>query len=334
MIDRLRILFAGSGEFGLPSLAALRQAHHIAHVYTQPDRPAGRGRKLMPTAIARHAQQHELPLLNTADLNAETLPQADVLVVIAFGQKLSQSTAGHPRLGAINLHASLLPRYRGAAPIHHAVMNRERFTGNSVIRLAKRMDAGAILGQSRLEIGETETTGELHDRLAVDGAALVLRVLDELAAGTAVEHEQDDTQATYAPKLSRAEAALDFTRPAADIAARINGLSPWPGCHVRLMDGDREMDRLALLRARAGAVGEHPAVSTAGAGQGLDTISPGHLGFPSALPGAGDAPLVCARDGSEFVEVLEVLPQGRRAMSLAAYANGHPWRAGMHLRSA
>src|SRR5947209_6963575 len=156
----LHILFAGSGEFGLPTLAALLDAgHSIVHVYTQPDRPAGRGRSLTPTAIAQFALERSLPLTRTDSLNTEPLPQADLLVVIAFGQKISEAVATHCRLGSVNLNASRLPKYRGAAPINWAILRGETITGNSVIRLAQRMDAGVILGQSSIPIGETETAG-------------------------------------------------------------------------------------------------------------------------------------------------------------------------------
>lgn len=307
MPHSLRILFAGSGEFGLPTLDALRQRHQVVRVYTQPDRPAGRGKHLRATSIAQFAAEHDLPLTKTMNLGAEPLPPADVLVVIAFGQRISEAATRHARLGAINLHASLLPKYRGAAPIHHALMNGEKIVGNSVIRLARRMDSGAILGQSQLQVKDAETTGELHDRLAADGPMLVLRVLDELASGTAIQGEQDHDQATAAPKLSRADAGLDFTRSAAEVAARINALSPWPGCHVRLLEANAMRDEITLLRAR-------PAAGSAAA-------APGEIAA-AALVACGDV---------SRLEVMELQPRGRRRMTLQAYRNGHPWREGMHL---
>ena len=249
----LRLLFAGSGAFGIPTLSALVDAgHEVIQVYTQPDRPAGRGRQLTPTPIAAAAIERQLPLIRTASLNAESLPAADLLVVIAFGQKISPAVASHARLGSVNLHASLLPKYRGAAPINWAILRGEAVTGNSVIRLAERMDAGAILGQSELSIGDSDTTGDLHDRLAADGAPLMLRVIEQLAAGAAIERQQDDTAATAAPKLSREAAAIDWSQPAAVVARQINGLSPWPGCRVRVMDDQQEIAQLTLVRASIG----------------------------------------------------------------------------------
>lgn len=309
MPSRLRILFAGSGEFGRPALEALAARHDIVHVYTQPDRPAGRGRKLAPTPIAVFAEERGLPVTRTDNLNANPLPLADVLVVIAFGQRISEAVTRHPRLGAVNLHASLLPKYRGAAPIHHALINAESVVGNSVIRLARKMDAGAILGQSRLEVRPAETTGELHDRLAEDGAGLLLEVLEEIAAGTAIAREQDHAAATLAPRLSRADARIDFARPAAEVAARINGLSPWPGCHARLMDGGRQADEITLLRARPAALRAE--------------------GIPGELNERGE--VVCS--GGTAMEVLELQSRGRRRLALADYRNGHRWEAGMRLAS-
>ena len=305
----LDILFAGSGAFGEPTLRALLAAgHRVVRVYTQPDRPAGRGKKLTPTPIASVAAECGLDLVRTADLNVEPLPSGDVLVVIAFGQKIGPAAVAHARLGSVNLHASRLPRYRGAAPINWAMLGGDATTGNSVIRLAERMDAGAVLGQSELTIGEDETAGELHDRLAADGAPLVLRVLSQLSDGTAVETPQDAAMATIAPKLSRQTAVIDWSRPAAEVARRVNGLSPWPGCRVRLMDGAGGPATVTLVRARPGVPSGGP-------------------------PGTVDGNGVIAGDG-RTVEVLQVQPEGRRPMSLADYRHGRPWRTGMQVLAA
>ena len=306
---KLKVLFAGSGAFGVPTLQALHERHDVVHVYTQPDKPAGRGKRTAATSVADWAESAGLPLVKTDRLNAEPLPAADVLVVIAFGQKISQAVTQHPRYGAVNLHASLLPAYRGAAPIHAALINGETVVGNSVIRLAERMDAGAILGQGELAVRETETTGELHDRLANAGPELVLKVLAGLAAGTAIEREQAHDQATLATKLSREDAAIDFARSGTALAAQINGLSPWPGVQVRVLDADgNEADRLTLLRARPAA----------GA---------------SAAPGSLDSDgLIFTGDGR--LELLDVKPQGKRAMALREYRNGKRWEPGLRLISA
>jgi methionyl-tRNA formyltransferase len=310
MTQSLRLIFSGAGEFGLPTLRALIDAgHEIVQVISQPDRPAGRGRTLTPTPIAAFAGASNLPLLKTANINAETLPAADAMVVIAFGQKIGEAAVHHARLGSVNLHASILPKYRGAAPINWAIINGERVAGNSVIRLAPRMDAGAMLGQSSLEIGELETAGELHDRLAVDGAPLALRVLGQLAAGTAVETPQDESQATIAPKMSREASKLDFTRPAVAVANQIRGMYPWPGCRVRLLDASgAELARVTLVRARPAAVGPS------------DDAAPGVVRADGT---------VATADGA--LELVELQPEGKRPMRLAAFRNGHRWDAGMRL---
>jgi methionyl-tRNA formyltransferase len=305
----LRIIFAGSGAFGSPTLSALVDAgHKIVHVYTQPDRPAGRGKKLTPTPIAQLATDLKLPLTPTADINRETLPVADVMVVIAFGQKIGEPAVDHPRLGSVNLHASLLPKYRGAAPINWAIINGEKITGNSIIRLASKMDAGAILAQSRVEIGETETAGDLHDRLALDGAHLVMRVLNKLSAGEAIERDQVDSMATIAPKLSRETAVIDWSQSANTIARKINGLSPWPGCRVRLTDGNgQELSRMTLLRAKSiGGVNSTPGT----------LHDDGSIGT-----GAGQ------------MQILDIQPEGKKPMPLADYRRGHRWTGGMRLLS-
>jgi methionyl-tRNA formyltransferase len=299
----MRVLFAGSGEFGLPTLRAILDAGHaVERVISQPDRPAGRGRKLTPTPIAQFALDRGLPLDRTDNINTLPLPPADVMVVIAFGQKIAPHVVDHPRLGSINLHASILPKYRGAAPINWAILSGETVTGNSVIRLAEKMDAGAILGQTHLPIGELETAGELHDRLAEDGAPLVLRVLDELERGVQREIVQDESQATLAPKLKRQTARIDWTRPAAEVAAKIRGLFPWPGTRVRVGEVN-----VTLVRARP-------------AGDATSGATPGTI-LPTGTVAAGDGAL----------EIVELQPEGKRPMSLKAFCNGRQWEAGMML---
>jgi len=210
----------------------------------------------------------------------------------------------HARLGAVNLHSSRLPKYRGAAPINWAVLNGDAISGNSIIRLAEKMDAGAVLAQSELTIGESETAGELHDRLSQDGVALMLSTLQSLADGTAVETPQDHSQATIAPKLSRESAVIDWSQPPLMIARKINGLSPWPGCRVRLVDASNtEIARLTLLRAR-----------------------------PLA-PSRGHEGKIMANTIDGQVEILDVQPEGKRPMSLSAYQNGYPWEDGLTVQS-
>jgi methionyl-tRNA formyltransferase len=303
----LKILFAGSGEFGSPSLNALMEAgHEIVGVISQPDRPAGRGKQLTPTPIARLAAERALRVLKTGNINEEKLEAADLLVVIAFGQKIAPQVVSHARLGSVNLHASLLPKYRGAAPINWAIIRGERRTGNSVIRLSERMDAGAIVGQSNLEIGELETAGELHDRLAVDGAKLLVNVVEQLERKVAVEQAQDERLASVAPKMKKEDARLRWEWHANEIAQRILGMYPWPGCRGRLVSHGQEVGRVTFARARA----------KEGGGKDGVILDDGSVGA-----------------GVGSVEIVEVQPEGKRPMTLGAYRNGHAWEPGMRVES-
>lgn len=310
-MSNLRIIFAGSGEFGVPTFRALLQSpHQLVQVVSQPDRPAGRGRGLTPTPISNEAIRAGLPLLRTDNLNAQTLPPADLMIVIAFGQKIAAEIVNHPRLGSINLHASRLPRFRGAAPINWAILSGDATTGNSVIRLAQKMDAGAVLAQSEFPIGPLETAGELYDRLSQDGVHLVLQTVQQLSEGTAVETPQDESRATLAPKLSRQSARLDFSRPADELARRIRGLYPWPGCRVRILDAEgTELDRVRLVRAR-------PAPED------------GPRWEPGEITSAGTV-----NCGEGTLEILDCQPDGGIPMSISDYRRGHRWQAGLRLES-
>jgi len=304
----MKIIYAGSGEFGLPTLNALRDAkHQIVLVISQPDRPAGRGRHLSPTPIAQFAIEQKLELLRTADINKEKLPEADLLVVVAFGQKISSDLVTRARLGSINLHGSRLPKFRGASPVNAAILAGETITGNSVIRLATKMDAGSILGQSEITIGELETAGELHDRLAIDGAILILEVIEKLSRGETTASPQRESNATYAVKMTRDAARIDWTKSADQIARQIRGMFPWPGCHVKLIDETgAERARIELVRAK-------PTKET---------------GPPGTI-----LPTGAVATGTGAIEIVELQPQGKRPMSLIAFKNGHQWSAGMRLES-
>jgi methionyl-tRNA formyltransferase len=291
----MRVFFLGSSEFGLPTLRRLWSELEVVGVGSQPPRPRGRNRKVTPTPIASWAADADIPLIESGDINADAaLVDAlhpDVLVVIAFGQKLSEEFIGD-RL-AINLHASLLPRWRGAAPINWAIMAGDAETGNSVITLADRMDAGEVLAQESTPIGPLETAGELHDRLAASGPDLIMAVLGDHERGCLMPRPQDASAVTKAAKLSRANAKLDFSRAAAEVAARIRGLSPWPGCHVKLDGVDCK-----LLRAEASAEGS------------------------ARLGEVGRDGLIGVRQGS--VRILELQPAGGRSMDWQSFIVGHP----------
>ena len=235
----MSVVYLGSGEFGVPSLDALdASSHRLALVVTQPANPAGRGRKPQPTPVAQWAAAHEVPFVETDNVNtpemlariAEYRPE--ILVVIAFGQKIGRELVALAPKGAINVHASLLPKYRGAAPINWAILRGETHTGNSIITLAEKIDAGDILAQSRTAIGPLETAGELHDRLARLAAPLLLDTLDKIESGTAAHIKQDPALVTFAPKLHKSDGLLDFAEPAESLARKIRGFWPWPGAFI------------------------------------------------------------------------------------------------------
>lgn len=266
------IVFLGSGAFGLPTLERLAREHAVRGVVTQPDRPAGRGGRVTPTPIGAYAARAlaGVPVVKPEDVNEAEVAgtirgwRADAWVVIAFGQKLSPGLlAGR---FAINLHASLLPRWRGAAPINWAVLSGDAETGNSVIGLAERMDAGVVYAQGRRAIEATQTAGDLHDLLAADGAPLVARVLEAHARGEARGEAQDESRVTLARKLRREDGFVDFKATAEECRRRIHGLNPWPGVtstfreeglklwRVRVAEASRDAKPGTIVDAAAGIV--------------------------------------------------------------------------------
>ena len=237
----LRILFAGTPEFAAAHLQALIDAGlNIVGVYTQPDRPAGRGHKLAMSAVKQLAQQHGLPVYQPETLRSaeaqQTLAalQPDLMVVVAYGLILPQAVLDVPRLGCINSHASLLPRWRGAAPIQRAIEAGDRATGVTVMQMEAGLDTGPMLHKVSTPISPQDTGGSLHDRLATLGPVAVLKVIDGLAAGTLTAETQDDAQATYAHKLNKQAAAIDWQRSAAELDCVIRAFNPWPLAHAGL----------------------------------------------------------------------------------------------------
>ncbi|MBL0920551.1 MAG: methionyl-tRNA formyltransferase [Phycisphaerales bacterium] len=322
----MNVVFLGSGAFGLPTLRALAQAHSVVGIVTQPDKPAGRAMEPTATPVGAWAAEHlpQVPLLKPERINApEAVAQvrgfpASAWVVIAYGQKLGAELLQDAF--AVNLHASLLPRWRGAAPIHHAVLAGDVETGNSVIALAEKMDAGRVFAQSRRPIGAAQTTGELHDLLAEDGAPLVLGVLEEREQGRESGREQDGALATAAPKLSRADAWVDFARSADQVRRRVNGLSPWPGVSVKLGE-----TTLKLLRAELDGAPAEQAAGAAGGSSG--DANPHRRPFSSGALMDADRGVVACGDGAA-VRLLEVQPSGKRAMSWAEFARGRRMEPG------
>ncbi|MCP1641209.1 methionyl-tRNA formyltransferase [Pseudomonas citronellolis] len=241
MSQALRIVFAGTPEFAAEHLKALLDTpHEIVAVYTQPDRPAGRGQKLMPSPVKQLAAQHGLPVLQPPTLrNPEAQAelaalQPDLMVVVAYGLILPQAVLDIPRLGCINSHASLLPRWRGAAPIQRAVQAGDAESGVTVMQMEAGLDTGPMLLKVVTPISPEDTGGSLHDRLARLGPPAVVEAIAGLAAGTLKGEVQDDALATYAHKLSKDEAKLDWSRPAVELEHTVRAFDPWPVCHTTL----------------------------------------------------------------------------------------------------
>lgn len=236
----LRIVFAGTPEFAVPSLLALQSAgHEICAVYTQPDRPAGRGRQLSASPVKRNAVG--LPVLQPKTLrdreaqNQLAAFQPDLMVVVAYGLLLPKAVLSIPRLGCVNVHASLLPRWRGAAPIQRALLAGDQESGITLMQMDTGLDTGPILAQAVQPILKTMTSGELHDQLAQLGAYTLIHLLPKLAAGHITPQPQEDALATYAPKLDKAEAELDWSCSAVELMRRVLALNPWPVAHTQII---------------------------------------------------------------------------------------------------
>ncbi|MGZ8152473.1 MAG: methionyl-tRNA formyltransferase [Methylovulum sp.] len=231
----MKIIFAGTPEFAVPTLQMLLDSNHdICAIYTQPDRPAGRGRKLHPSPVKALAIAAGIPVFQPLTLKSEDEFQqikalnADLMVVVAYGMILTQAVLDLPKLGCINVHGSLLPRWRGAAPIQRALMAGDEKTGVTIMQIVRKLDAGDMLQKEEYRIGENDTSGQVHDKLAELGAIGLAKVLTQLENGTIHAEPQDEALVTYAEKLDKSEAGIDWTQPAEQIARNVRGLNPWP----------------------------------------------------------------------------------------------------------
>ncbi len=310
----MRIAFLGTGAFGQATLRALLAAgHEITCVISQPDRPSGRGRRIQPTPIHELADELNLIHHQVSDLNAlapSTLAAGTQLgFVAAFGQKIGANWLDAFPHGLVNLHASLLPRHRGAAPFQWALLSGDTETGVTIFRLDADWDAGPIYGQARTPIDPHETASELHDRLAMVGAGLAVEVVAQIAGGTVRPQDQDISLATRAPKLSKADGVLDFSRDAHALQRQIHGLWSWPTATCWL---EHEDQRIRLQLARA------------------EVIDPDAPATDDCPPGTLRADL-SVQTGRGRLRLLEVKPAGGRLMSLTDFARGRQIAAGARL---
>jgi methionyl-tRNA formyltransferase len=307
----VRVVFLGSGAFAVPSLEALLDGgHDVAALVTQPDREKGRGRTLAATPTKAVAERRGLPILqprrikDPAALEELRALRPDVQVVVAYGQILPRAVIDIPPLRTVNVHSSLLPRYRGAAPIHWAVVNGEGETGVTTMLIDEGLDTGPTLLARSTPIGAEETSPELEQRLARIGAEVLLETLDGLAAGTLTAHPQDHSRATLAPMLKKEDGRIDWTRPAEEIERRVRGLLPWPGTVTEWPGGV-----LKILRARV-----EPALGISGPAGSILAIGPEGI--------------VVAAGGGTALRLRDVQPESRRPMPASAFAAGARLRAG------
>jgi len=298
----MRIAFLGTSSFAVPALRALAQRHTIALVVTQPDRPSGRHAVVVPPPVKRAALEAGLPISQPERVNGEDVvgqlrdSRPDVLVVAAYGQLLRPAVFGLAPLGAINIHASLLPRYRGAAPVHWAIVNGEETTGITTFVIDRGMDTGPILLSRPLSIGADETAGELEARLALLGADVMAETLDRLAAGTLSPAPQPDG-ATMAPKLARDDGHVDWAAPARSVHNLVRGTTPWPGAWTTL-DGERvKIHRAALTHIAAGPL-------------------------PPGAHGPRESARLLVACGDLLLEVLEIQREGHARTSGSEFLNG------------
>ena len=299
----MKVIFAGTPEFAAIALSALLESRHeVKLVLSQPDRPAGRGLKLQPGAVKRLALEHALPVAQPTALSDlavhETLRAvgADIMVVAAYGLILPPSVLAIPRLGAINIHASLLPRWRGAAPIQRALMAGDSETGVCIMQMEAGLDTGPVILSESIHILDEDDAQTLHDRLAHLGAKLVLRALEDLETGKAVPTSQPEVGATYASKLEHAEARIDWTRPATEIWLKVRAFDPYPGAASHL--GDME---LKVWRASPGP----------------------RSGPPGTVLEAGPQEILVAC-GEGSLKIQELQRAGGRRLTAAEFLRGRP----------
>lgn len=319
----LKVVLMGTGTFALPTFRRLYETRHsVVGLFTQPDRK-GRGHHHHPHPVKEMALAAGTPVLQPESVNApqalEQLAalQPDLCIVAAYGQILSADVIAIPRLGAVNLHASILPKYRGAAPVQYAILNGETETGVTIFQIEPKLDAGRILAIAKLEIGERETAGELEARLAELAAPLTVELLDDIEAGRAAGIPQDPAGVTRAPRLKKHSGLIDWSRSPVEIDRHVRAMQPWPKAFTFLHRPGHSLERLIVLE-----VDRAPA----------ETESQVPEGPPGTLVGTPDGRLL-VRAGEGIAEVLRLQPAGKRPLTAAEFLRGHPLDSGETFQS-
>ena len=304
----MRIVFMGTPDFAAVSLAELITCRYdIAGVFTQPDKAKGRGMELSFSPVKQLALEHGIPLFQPAKMRDGTALQIlkdlapDLVVVVAYGRILPDELLAVPPLGTVNVHGSLLPKYRGAAPIQWAVLNGEEETGVSTMYLVSEMDAGDVIFTDKTEIGLYETSGELYDRLSVMGAKLLVRTLEAIGTGSAPKIPQNHAEATYAPMLDKSLSPIDFSRPAKSVIKWIYGLQPWPVATAKIGSAELKIYAAQLTQTVTDSI-------------------PGTV----INAGADGIEVACGDGGTVLIK--EVQASGKKRMAAADYLRGHPLR--------
>ncbi len=302
----MRILFLGTPDFAVPSLEGLVAAgHDVCGVFTQPDKPKNRGMKLLPTPVKVCAQAHGIPVYQPVKLRDGTaLAQIrelapELIVVAAYGRILPDEILDYPARGCINVHSSLLPRYRGAAPINWAILNGDAVTGVTIMHMASELDAGDIIAVDSTPIGPDETAVELFGRLAELGGALLVKAVAEIEAGTASRTPQDASNATLAPMLTKELSPMDFTRTARELHNQVRGLIPWPAAVTELGGKRCKVFSTSVLEETTGQA-------------------------PGSILEAGKSGIKVACGGGTVLRIDELQADGGKRMKAADYLRGHP----------